>query len=497
MLVRDGNVVAVGDAAEAAVHSDERVVEPDGAVILPALCDAHIHLWGLGLRPGSISLAAATTTGAVIDALRDADPGVAEHGWVLGRDWDQHRWEDADALDIDALDALFPSHPMVLRRIDGHALWVNSVALDRAGITSGWNPGPNGHVGRRPDGRPSGLLVDDAMNPVLDVIPEPTADEDEAVFLQSCRMLQAFGCSAAHIAWMPLDRMPMLLRMREEGTLPLRLHLLLDGRDPDLEGWIERGPQFDDWLNIAGVKFFADGALGSRGAHLLDPYPDGTRGLVLETREHLRQRCPDLARRGWQVAIHAIGDAGARDVLDAYAAIDPADRRATRPRIEHCQMLTDEDVQRFAELGITASIQAIHMYSDAAWATEELTEQQLDRLFRWAELHAAAPCIAGGSDYPIEDPNPWHGISTAVSRRDRLGRTFRGEQRLALHTALASYTEGAAWSSFREDRCGRLEPGYVADFIVLEASPYECTATELWEMNVRQTWIGGELVPTD
>lgn len=491
LLIREGRIVATGAEAMAAASPADEIVEPEGACVFPALCDAHVHLWGLGLRRGSISLGGAKSAADVYAALSTYDMVQAPGGWVLGRDWDQNRWTERAPLDITRLDVMFGEHPVVLRRVDGHALWVNSAALARAGVSPDWDPGPNGHFGRRPAGDPSGLLVDDAMNPVLEAIPEPTVDEDRGVFLESCRMLQRFGCSSAHVAWVPLDRLKMLTDLHADGELPLRLHVLLDGRDPELERELRQGARYDDWLNIAGVKFFADGALGSQGAHLLDGYRDGTTGLVLETPEHLGERCRALAAAGWQVAIHAIGDAAAGTVLDAYAAMDAADRARTRPRMEHCQMLTGRDVQRFSALGVTASIQAIHMYSDAAWATDQLTDEQLDRLFRWADLLESAPCLAGGSDYPIEDPNPWHAIATAISRLDRLGRPFRAAQALDLRSALRSYTEAAAWTSFREHSSGRLATGCLADFIVLPRDPFESNAREIWDMRVVETWIGG------
>lgn len=492
LLVRDGDVVAVGDEARTLATPTDEVVRPDAACVFPALCDAHIHLWGLGLRRGSVSLAAARSTEDVYQMLRDYDLDEAPNGWVLGRDWDQHHWIDAPQLDLGILDSLFPAHPLVLRRIDGHALWVNSCALRAAQIGSDWDPGPNGHLGRGSDRRPTGLLVDDAMNPVLEALGEPTVAEDRHVFLQSCELLRGFGCSAAHVAWMPLDRMAMIEELHVANELPIRLHLLLDGRAQGLDAELERGARFDDWLNVAGVKFFADGALGSHGAHLRDGYADGSHGLILETREHLVDRCRSLAARGWQVAVHAIGDAAATTVLDAFAAMSAEDRQHTRPRMEHCQMLSDADVARFAELGVTAAIQAIHMYSDAAWAPDELTDVQLDELFRWRDLADAAPTLIGGSDYPIEDPNPWHGIATSSARLDRNGRPFRPGQALTRAEALRSYTEGPAWASFREQRSGRLERGFVADFITLDRDPFAATNVEIWEMQVSQTFIGGQ-----
>lgn len=489
LLVRDGRVAALGATAVERATADDEVLEPTGACVFPALCDAHIHMWGLGLRRGSVSLGSATNTDEVYALLEEYDVDRAPSGWALGKDWDQNRWSDARALDIDRLDAIFGTTPLVLRRIDGHALWVNTAALRASGIDERFDPGPNGHVARRADGRPSGLLVDDAMNPVLETMPAPTVNEDRDVFLETCAILRRYGIGSAHIAWMPLDRMQMLTDLRDAGRLPLRLNLYLDGRAPGLDAY--DGPWRDDWIVCGGVKYFADGALGSRGAHVHDPYPDGTHGLVLESEEHLTRRAVDLAARGWQLMVHAIGDAANTQVLDAFEAMDADDRARTRPRIEHVQMVRPDDIPRFGELGVVASVQPIHMYSDAAWADELLTEDQLSRLFPWARVHASAPIFCGGSDYPIEDPNPWHGIATAISRRDRKGRTFRPDDAVDRQTALLAYTEHAAMAGHRERDLGKLEPGYLADFCVLSDDPLTCSVDELWEVTAVDLRLAG------
>lgn len=488
LLVRNGRVIATGDAARSQAGEDT-VIRPDGACVFPALTDAHIHMWGLGLRQGSVSLGAAKTTDEVYRILANYDREAAPGGWALGRDWDQHRWEDADALDIGTLDEMFGDQPLVLRRVDGHALWVNTAALRAAGITDDWNPGPNGRVARDAHGKPTGLLVDDATDPVLDAIPPPDVAEDRAVFLQTCEMLIRHGVTTAHVAWMPLDRIQMLENLRDSGELPLRLNLLLDGRDADLARELERGPRFDDWLTVNGVKFFADGAMGSQGAHLLDGYPDGSTGLILEPHADLVQRVPELAARGWQVAIHAIGDAAARSVLDAYAAVAPEHRSATRPRLEHAQMLSDDDVARFGELGVIASIQPVHLRNDGVWAREMFEHEQRRRLFRWRDLERARASLPFGSDYPIEDPNPWHGVATAVSQRDRTGEVLDPDQTLDRPRALAGYTTAAAWAGHREQSAGRLAPGCYADFAVLEADPVACSEADLWDMRVAETFV--------
>ncbi len=489
LLIRNGRVVAVGD--EALETKTAEVVEPDAECVFPALTDAHIHLWGLGLRVGAISFRASLSTEDIYQALEDYRLEDSPSGWVLGTDWDQHRWADADELDFDRLNALWPSTPMLLRRVDGHAAWVNQATLDRAGIGAEWDPGPGGTCVMR-DGKPTGLLIDDAMDPVLEALGDPSEDEDRAAFMQSAQRLVDSGITAAHKAWMPVDRLDMLESMHAAGTLPIRLHLLFDGNDERLDEVLERGPQRNDWISAAGIKFFADGAMGSQGAYLLGTYPDGSRGLTIDGRDHLMARIPELAQAGWQVAVHAIGDAGARNVLDAFEACEASAREATRPRLEHAQMLEDSDLDRMGELGVIASIQPIHMHSDAAWLDEVLNDEQLRRLFRWRDLQETTH-LCGGSDFPIEDPNPWHGIAVASSRLDRKGRAFDIDQRLTRREALSLYTTGAAWAAGMEGGHGTLQPGYHADFIALDRDPFEASDEQIWDMQVLETFIAGRL----
>lgn len=491
LLVRDGRIAARGDEARALAGDDE-VVRPEGRCVFPALTDAHIHLWGLGLRAGAVSLRSAQSTEAIYRALEQYELEGSPSGWVLGTDWDQHLWEDADELSFERLNAIWPDTPVVLRRVDGHAIWVNRAALESAGVSDDWDPGQGGSFVRR-EGTPTGLLVDDAMHPVLDALGEPDEDEDRATFLASARRLLKLGITCAHKAWMPVDRLQMLEKMHGRDELPIRLHLLFDANDDRIAEVLDRGPWRTDWISAAGMKFFADGAMGSQGAYLLGTYPDGSRGLTIDGREHLLARVPALAAAGWQVAVHAIGDAGARNVLDSFEACEATQREATRPRLEHAQMLEDSDLARLGELGVIASIQPIHMYSDAAWLDDVMSDEQLRRLFRWRDLWQTTH-MCGGSDYPIEDPNPWHGISVASSRLDRTGREFGNEQALSRHEALHLYTDGAAWAGGWEGQLGRLEPGYLADFIVLDRDPFESSDEEIWDTDVLATYLSGRRV---
>lgn len=477
LLVQDERIIALGDDALAA--SVERVVRPDGVCVLPGLIDSHIHLWGLGLRAGTVDLRDAKSTQDVYGKLALAKP---IGGWILGRDWDQNIWTDQRSLDVDVLDELFPTTPMCLRRVDGHAFWVNSVALRAAGITASWTPPPGGDAWRV-GGRLNGCLVDDAMKPIDQILPPETELDDRATYLESARMLRALGITGAHKAWMPVDRLHMLERLRDGDGLGLRLHVLFDCQDAHLADILTRGPWADDWISARGIKFFADGAMGSRGAALHQRYKDvDHRGLVVETPDTMNARIPEYAEAGWQVAVHAIGDRAASNALDAFSRVSQEARRATRPRLEHAQMLIDADVARCGELGIIAAIQPIHLHSDAAWLDEALTQTQLSELFRWRDLDEVTR-LSGGSDFPIEDPNPWHGISVAMTRRFRgSGESgFNIKQRLERRRALALYLEDAAWAGFAEERQGQLRRGFFADWASVDTDPFTASPEEIWD----------------
>ncbi|MEM1349078.1 MAG: amidohydrolase [Myxococcota bacterium] len=483
LFVDAGRVRATGQDARQLAGPETRRIRPDGACVFPALADAHIHLWGIGQRLGTISLRGARHPEEVYRRLAGADPADTPHGWVLARDWDQNLWPLGETLSRERLDQLFPNVPVALIRIDNHAMWVNSEALRRAGLHEASEVGPDGELGRDASGRLTGHLLEGAKKPVWAAVPDVSEEEDEALFRQNARALRAFGVATGHMAYMQPRRIAMLERMATEGPLPQRCYCMIDAQAPELEVVLERGPRHDDaaMYSVRAIKFFADGALGSLGALMLDPYRDGSYGLAIADHLELTERIPRLLERGWQVAVHAIGDAGARNVLDAFAASTEAARRATRPRLEHAQTVHPEDMARFGELGVLASVQPIHMYSDSVWAHRVLHPEQLERLFSWRDLLEVthAPC---GSDFPIEDPNPWHGIATAVTRANAAGGIFRPEQAMSRHEALAGYLDVAAWAAHWEGALGVLHPGACFEAIALPHDPFACAVEELWSM---------------
>ena len=476
-LLSDGQrVLAVGERArQLARQGRHEQVRPEGACVVPALADAHAHPWGLNQRPGTRSLVSAKDTERVYALLQQwlhesPDP----EAWLIATDWDQHAWSDAQQLSLARLDALSGPRPLALMRVDHHALWCNSEALRRAGLSAGEQP--------------TGLLVDEAMQPVLRAMGSTTRQEDEAMLMEYARRLRAWGITCVHQAYMSVARVELLESLRQEGRLPLRVYGMIDGLDADLDALLERGPVRDDQAlaSTACVKFFADGAMGSRGAMMSDPYLDGTRGMPVTPMSELARRIPQLARRGFQVAVHAIGDQAARELMQIYASVPAADRARVRLRHEHAQVVDDQTLRQLGALGVVASVQFIHLVSDMPWAHRVVGPAQLERLFRWRDLQEVTT-LAAGSDAPIDDPHPWRGIAAAMSRQDREGRTHDARQRLTFQEALAAYTTGAAWAAHWERDLGQLHPGYVADMAVLPLDPFEVSPEALRHLWAVQT----------
>ncbi len=492
LLVENGRIAAIGDQARQAGRRHE-VIEPEGACLFPALADAHVHLWGLGLRAQTLDLRGMSVA-EIYAALDRAKPHEA--GWIFGIHWDDHLWEPHETLQLAELDRRFPDTPVCLRRVDAHAIWVNSKALQLAGIGREFVCGQDGRVGRDGAGNLNGLLVDRAMLPVESILPAVSEAEDRAVFEESARMLKRFGIASAHMAWISVERLAMLQKMQAANALPIRTYAMIDGMDDALGEVLARGPLHDPqgWLSMRAVKFFADGAMGSRGAHLVEPYRDGSRGVQIHAPQVLAERTKNLMEAGWQVAIHAIGDGAAREVLDAFQSVEKQARTSLRPRLEHAQMVSPEDRARFESLQVIASIQPSHLRNDVVWAQEILRAEQCERLFPWRGL-APYTTFAGGSDYPIDDPNPWHGIATAIMRRDARGREFSVEQALTRREILAAYTRGAAFAAHWEDILGELRPGFAADIIALDRDPFTETARSIRETQVEAMWLAG--MPVD
>ena len=501
----DGRILAVGDAAElGARFPDARRLDVGDATVVPGLIDAHGHIVGLGLALTRVDLVGTRSKQEILERLRAFERDLPAGEWLVGRGWDQNDWPEQDFPTVADLDTAFPERPVWLGRVDGHAGWVNSavlraIAADPAAaklLAQGQPPG--GLIVRDAAGKPTGVFVDDAERLVAAVAPE--MDQDDADRALSLALAEAVrhGLTGVHDMGTSLADFEQLRRFADAGRLPLRISAYANGDDRALDWLCDHGAYTHPGrrLQMRGVKFLIDGALGSRGAALAQDYSDdpGNRGLVLIEPARFGALLERARGCGLQVATHAIGDRGNRLVLDAYArALEGADPDH-RWRIEHAQIIDPADIPRFATLGLVASMQPTHATSDMPWAQARVGGQRIAGAYAWRSFAGAGVRLALGSDFPVESPDPRLGLYAAVTRQDREGQPPGGwlpAQRLTVAEALRGFSADAAWANHDEALTGRLAPGLQADFVVLAQDPLSVAPAELVGLEVRSTWVDG------
>ena len=491
---RHGKIVAVGDTRVVLDAAGPGAIVETFAdsVIVPGLVDAHGHLASLGRSLSVISLLEVTSEEQAVQRVKAALPTAFQGEWLMGRGWDQNDWAVQKYPTKATLDALHPKTPVFLVRVDGHAAWVNSEALRRAGITEATKDPPGGRIMRDAKGEPTGVLVDNAMDAVTAKIPAPSEVEVQLrlkVALETCARL---GLTQVHDAGMDLRTFRQLQQWDMLGGLPVRLYVMADGQGDEAEQYLGLGTFTGRHLEMKAVKLLVDGALGSRGAALHAPYTDepSQQGLLLLSPEVFEQKAKSFAERGFQVAVHAIGDRANTVVLDALAKLDPM----LRHRVEHAQVLTAQDVPKFAKFGIIASFQPTHATSDMPWAQARLGPERIRFAYAWKSVLDTGAHVAFGSDFPVEDPNPLFGLFAARTRQDSKGLPAGGwtpEQVLTGDEALAGFTTGAAYAAFAEDRRGMLKVGFDADFVVLPVDPVSDSPSSLLGAEVQVTVVDG------
>lgn len=502
LLIEESRIVAVGAVdALAAQHPQARRIDLGDATVVPGLIDAHGHVLGLGMALSRADLVGTRSKSEVIARLKAHEKKLPDPtSWLLGRGWDQNDWPEQVFPTADDLEAAFPERPVVLERIDGHATWINRAAMARIGrnLDGDWQP-QGGRIERDAEGQASGVLIDAAAALIESKVPALTASERKAAYALAFAQLLAAGLTGVHDAGTSRADLAVLKELADAGRLPLRLTTMADGDGPALADLCEHGlyAHPSGRLQMRTVKLYADGALGSRGAALLEDYSDahGNRGLLVMSEHALRAAMQKAAGCNVQIATHAIGDRANRLVLDLYAELlsQPADDR--RWRIEHAQVLAPADLARFAPLGIIASMQPTHATSDMPWAADRLGSERVLGAYAWRDLREAGVTLALGSDFPVESHRPLLGLAAAVSRQDLAGQPAGGwypNQRLTIYEALRGFTRDAAWAGFAEAEVGQLKAGLRADFVVLGSDPFALgPGAALAELDVRATWVDG------
>ena len=498
VVVCGDRIEFVGDVAAALRQAGPgaRRVDFPGATIMPGFVDTHAHLTGLGMALCAIHLGGCTSAEEAVARLRaQVPPG---DGPVEGLGWDQNDWPGGAFPTHAPLTTAFPDRVVVLRRVDGHALWVNAHALGLAGVTAETPEAAGGRILRGSDGAPTGVLLDAAMSLVTSRLPPADPERLRGWLRRAVAACHSVGLTGVHDAGTSAVQLAAMRSLEAEGALELRVHVLLDASDPETAGLRALGPIDGDRIAVRGVKIFCDGALGSRGAWLTEPYtdaPDGN-GIAIVHGASLRTQVAEAAAAGFQVAVYAIGDAAARDVVDAFSAVlsEGNDRRF---RVEHAQIVRPEDRRRMARLGVLGMVQPTHATGDMPWAEQRLGAERLSWAYAWRSLLNDGVRLALGSDFPVERPEPVAGLAAAVTRQNERGEPaggWRAEERLTAREALEGFTTWAAYAGFAEARRGRLEPGFDADLTVLSGDPLTTAPERLGALRVVATVVAGRLV---
>ena len=516
LAIDDGWIVATGDDGEIApyIGPDTEVIELDGRLAVPGFIEGHGHLLGLGASKAMLNLNAATSweeiVSMVADAVADADPGK----WIRGRGWHQEKWGEPPDPAVAgypthaSLTAVSPANPVLLAHASGHASFANAAALEAAGYQRGSEPPPGGELQRDAEGNLTGLLRETAQRPVAAAYERSLADlspeETEARFRREVALATeealSKGVTSFHDAGASFATIDRLRRLEDEGALQIRLYVMVRGESN--EETKRRLAEYympsegDDYLAVRSIKRQIDGALGSHGAWLLEPYADlpSSTGLVLESVEDISTTAHLAIRHGFQVNTHAIGDRANREVLDIYEAVfDSADAgKGLRWRIEHAQHIHPGDIARFAELGVIASVQGIHATSDAPWVPLRIGDKRAaERTYLWRTLLDAGVVVGNGTDTPVEDIDPLASFRASVTRQTAAGSAFYPEQRMTREEALRSYTLSNAYAAFEEEYKGSLEVGKVGDVVVLDRDILTVPDADLAEARVDLTVVGG------
>jgi predicted amidohydrolase YtcJ len=506
-MIRHGKIVAVGNSRQLVQkYHVANKYDAGGRAIYPGFIDAHCHFYGYGTNLFAVDLTRSSSFEEVLARVKKfANDKITSLGgtpnpemWIIGRGWDQNEWPDKNLPEKTRLDIMFPKIPVVLRRVDGHAVLVNSEALKRAGITAKTTiPGGIIELDKR-TGKPTGILIDNAADLILDIIPPPTVRQQTRGLLEAQKHCFKVGLTTVSDAGLEKPVIDLIDRLHKEKKLKMRVYAMASSSDENLEHYLASGPYKTDRLNVRSFKFYGDGALGSRGALLTKSYSDlaGHYGMMLHDITFYRKNAERIYEKGFQMNTHCIGDSANRVILNIYAEVlqGTNDRRW---RIEHAQVIHPDDISMFGKFNIIPSVQPTHATSDMNWIEERLGPERAKWAYPYKALKKQNGFIANGSDFPVESINPLLGFYAAVSRQDLNGFPeggFNPENALTREEALKAMTIWAAISNFEENEKGSIEPGKFADFVVLQRDIMTIPVPEIPTVNVKNTFVNGEKV---
>ena len=495
MAIQDGKVLALGTNDELfAKYQPKKKIDLNGNFVYPGFIDAHAHLYGLSQNLGQVDLKGTQSIDDVVQRIVDYQK-ENNVNFILGRGWDQNDWENKEFPTKDTLDQLFPDTPVALTRIDGHAYWVNQKALDMAGIDK--NTKADGGEIMKKDGELTGVLIDNPMKKIDAIIPKPTDEHIKQNLQQAEQYAFQFGLTSVVDAGLPRNIIESIEEMHQNGELDIRIYAMVANSKQDVDHYLQKGIIQKPKLTVRSIKVYADGALGSRGAALQEPYSDQSDhyGKMLISVEDFKKLAEKIADSEYQMNTHAIGDSANAVVLRTYDKLIK-DQPNRRWRVEHAQVL-DSSLYDYFSKNIIPSVQPTHATSDMYWAEDRLGEKRIKHAYAYKKLLNEAEILPLGTDFPVEQVNPLLTFYAAVSRQDESGYPedgFQMENALSRKEALKGMTIWAAYANFEEKMKGSLEVGKYADFVVFNQDLMRLPIKEIPDFQVNATYLGGKLV---